>query len=55
MFEKRLNKGYETHLTAVDSIVLHIGKLNCYNDHRSYEMLPLNVTVKPLQQQLVYK
>ena len=23
----------------------HIGKLNCYNDHRIYEMLPLNVTV----------
>ena len=24
----------------------HIGKLNCYNDHRIYEMLPLNVTIQ---------
>ena len=46
MCEKRLNNGYETHQTAFDSMIGHIGKLNCYNDHRIYEMLPLNVTVE---------
>ena len=38
--EKRLNNGHETHQTAFDSMVGHIGK------HRIYEMLPLNVTVE---------
>ena len=46
MCEKRLNNGYETHQTAFDSMGGHIGKLNRYNDHRSYEMLPLNMTVE---------
>ena len=46
VYEKRLNNGYETHHTAFDSMVGHIGKLNCYNDYRIYEMLPLNVTVE---------
>ena len=46
MCEKRLNNGYETHQTAFDSMVGHTGKLNCFNEHRIYEMLPLNVTVE---------
>ena len=46
MCEKRLNSGYETYQTAFDSMVGHIGKLNCYNDREIYEMLPLNVTVE---------
>ena len=44
--EKRRNNGYETHQTAFDSKIGHIGKLNCYIDHRIYEMLPFNVTVE---------
>ena len=46
MCEKRLNNGYETHQAAFDSMVGQIGKLNYYNDHRIYEMLPLNVIVE---------
>ena len=46
MCEKRINNGYETHQTAFDSMVGNIGKLNCYNDHRIYEMLPLKLTVE---------
>ena len=46
MCEKRLNNGYETHQTAFYSMIGHIGKLNCYNDHRIYEMLPFNVTIE---------
>ena len=48
MCEKRLNNGYETHQTAFDSMVGHTDELNCYKDHRIYEILPLNVTVETL-------
>ena len=55
MCEKRLNNGYETHQTTFDLMVGHTGKLNRCKDHRIYEMFSLNVTVEPLQQQLVCK
>ena len=46
MCEKRLNDGDETHQTAFDSMVGHIGNLDCYNDHMIWEMLPLNVAAE---------
>ena len=48
MCEKWFNNGYEKHQAAFDSMVGHIGKLNSNNDHRIYEILPLNVIVIPL-------
>ena len=44
--KERPNIWYKTCQTAFDPMAGHIGKLNCYNDHRIYEMLPLNVTVE---------
>ena len=53
MQKKRLNNGYETHQTAFDSMIGHIGKLKCiscfisclkfiYKRHISIKYLNLN-------------
>ena len=45
MCEKRLNNGYETHQTAFDSMIGHIGQYDRQRKKQYYEKrVPLNLS-----------